>query len=100
MTARASQGSGRPAVVWHGTEAELLALVGAIQRNCVCRRLGAAEPVEWCASHRVLFAEQRAMDGLLFARHIASTLRAEEFGAGTPPSEGAGEGESPSRARG
>jgi hypothetical protein len=64
--------------VWHGSDVEQLALVSAISRNCSCefdeldRRLG------MCPAHRMLMEDQRALNGLLFARHIAMRLTAEE----------------------
>lgn len=65
--------------VWHGTEAELMALVDAVNHNCVCRSADRKPPVAWCDAHQMLFQNQRAVDGLLFARNIADRLRAEEF---------------------
>jgi hypothetical protein len=32
-----------------------------------------------CAPHEMLSSDQRAIDGLLFARRIAAALRSEEF---------------------
>ena len=32
-----------------------------------------------CAAHRMLIEDQRAMDGLLFARRMADRLKREEF---------------------
>jgi hypothetical protein len=32
-----------------------------------------------CAVHRMLTEDQRALDGLLFARHMAERLLVEEF---------------------
>jgi hypothetical protein len=37
-----------------------------------------------CPSHRMLVEDQRALDGLLFARRIAAQLRDEEWLVRTP----------------
>jgi len=68
---------------WHGTSEESLALIAAIAHNCACEfglmgiRLNAGGP------HQMLSRDQRALDGLLFARHMARRLRAEEFSSGS-----------------
>ncbi|HEV8638515.1 MAG TPA: hypothetical protein VG370_30245 [Chloroflexota bacterium] len=69
-------------VVWHGTDQEARELSEAIGRNCGCET---ADGVFFrCAAHRMLYGDQRAIDGLLFARRIADRLLQEEFG-GSPP---------------
>lgn len=69
-------------VVWHGTDEEASALSEAIGRNCGCETADGA--FFRCAAHRMLEGDQRAVDGLLFARRIALRLLQEEFG-GLPP---------------
>ena len=73
---------GTPAVVWHGTEQESSDLVDAVTRNCACvfDPLGGRRTV--CAPHRMLVQDQRALNGLLFARRIADRLRREEWTRG------------------
>lgn len=67
-----------PQVNWCGTQDQLLELTAAVNRNCACaansHRAGAV-----CGAHRMLWRDQRALDGLLFGRHIAERLRSEEF---------------------
>jgi hypothetical protein len=64
---------------WNGTQAELLVLVDVLKRHCTCQGGEAG----WCAPHQML-ADQRAVDGLLFARRIVERLMLEEFGATSP----------------
>src|SRR3982751_5854699 len=72
-------------VVWHGTQQESFGLVNAIARNCTCEfglmgvRLGT------CAPHRMLTEDQRALNGLLFARRMVKRLRREEWGLRSNP---------------
>ena len=62
---------------WHGTPVEMEQLTTAVGGHCTCPpTIGPSGP---CAAHRLLFEDQRVLDGLLFARHIADRLRAEEF---------------------
>ena len=65
---------------WNGTQAELVVLVDVLKRHCTCQ-VGVEE--RWCPSHELL-ADQRAVDGLLFARTIAERLIAEEFAGAAP----------------
>jgi hypothetical protein len=72
--------------VWHGTPSELRELTLAVQHHCECG-------TEWgiacvpCPAHAMLVGDQRALDGLLWARRVAPRLVAEEQltpGVGTP----------------
>lgn len=66
--------------IWHGTQAESRALLQAIARNCGCEYgLMGMRRRSTCGAHRMLTEEQRALDGLLFARRVAHRLRREEF---------------------
>jgi hypothetical protein len=65
--------------VWHGTQQESFDLVNAIARNCECEFGLMGVRLATCAPHRMLTDDQRALDGLLFARHMAERLRREEF---------------------
>lgn len=63
--------------VWHGTPAEWIDLVRAVEHSCACPWQGAGAPV--CPTHRMLLEDQRALDGLLFARRIRQRLLREEL---------------------
>jgi hypothetical protein len=66
-------------VSWHGTRQESLALLDAIARNCTCEFGVMGVRLSACSAHRMLTEDQRALDGLLFARRMADRLRYEEF---------------------
>ena len=65
-------------ICWKGTTDEALALLHALREHCECRVDG-GRIVAACASHTMLAFDQRAVDGLLFMRRMASRLVAEEF---------------------
>jgi hypothetical protein len=64
--------------VWNGTREEADKLCDILKRNCAC---GSAQTnsKQHCAPHAMMLSDQRALDGLLFARHIAEQLLQEEF---------------------
>ena len=64
---------------WHGTQEEALRLLTAIVHNCDCQIDPTGVRARLCVPHQMLSQDQRALDGLLFARHMARRLRAEEF---------------------
>jgi hypothetical protein len=66
-------------VLWHGTQTEALELLQALSRNCSCVVTAEGVRLSTCAPHEMLASDQRAVDGLLFARRIAERLRGEEF---------------------
>jgi len=66
-------------VVWHGTQQESFDLVNAIARNCTCEFGLMGVRLATCAPHRMLIEDQRALNGLLFARRMAERLRREEL---------------------
>jgi hypothetical protein len=66
-------------IVWNGTRQEALLLVNILSSNCACEFGVMGVRLTTCASHRMLTEDQRALDGLLFARHVADSLRTEEF---------------------
>jgi hypothetical protein len=70
-------------ISWHGTQAETFALLEALSRNCACVVTREGVRVSTCGPHRMLVKDQRAMNGLLFARRIADRLRAEELAEAT-----------------
>jgi len=66
-------------VVWHGSQQESFDLVNAIARNCTCEFGLMGVRLATCAPHRMLTEDQRALNGLLFARRMTARLRREEF---------------------
>ena len=66
-------------VVWNGTQEESFALVNAIARNCTCEFGLMGVRLSTCAPHRMLTEDQRALNGLLFARKMLDRLLREEF---------------------
>lgn len=66
-------------VVWHGTQQESFDLVNAIARNCTCEFGLMGVRLATCAPHRMLTEDQRALNGLLFARRMQERLAREEF---------------------
>ena len=75
-------------VVWHGSQQESFDLVNAIARNCTCEFGLMGVRLATCAPHRMLTEDQRALNGLLFARRMAERLRREEFSRAKPPASG------------
>jgi hypothetical protein len=65
--------------VWSGTQSEWLDLLHAIADNCECQVDDMGVQLEACASHRLLISDQRALDGLLFARRIAGRMQRQEL---------------------
>ena len=56
--------------IFHGTEAEGMALLRAVEANCILRDSpqGICTPERLCCVHRIL-QDQATLDRLLFARH-------------------------------
>ena len=77
-------------ITWNGTLAEFGALSTAVARACECQKSSDDKTAGRCAAHRMLTDDQRAMDGLLFARRISARLQREEWQATNP--EGAPSG--------
>ena len=69
--------------IWNGTVAEARELRDILTRNCMC----GSESAGCCGPHSMLLSDQRALDGLLFVRHIAARVVQEEF----DPAAGAAE---------
>jgi len=67
-----------PPAQFHGTQAETAQLLEAVAHNCTCALNNAGEVAELCPPHRMLFTDQRALDGLLFMRTNVLHLRREE----------------------
>jgi hypothetical protein len=63
--------------IWNGTDEEARRLMRAIERNCNCSN-PLTGPGGMCAPHRMILEDQRALDGLLFARRIVARLTDEE----------------------
>lgn len=64
---------------WHGTSAEAACLIKAVVAHCTCTVDHQGRRMSVCDAHLMLLADQRALDGLLFARRIAQRLIDEEF---------------------
>ena len=65
-------------IAWHGTHREQLDLLTALSRHCACEIRPGEVRVQVCPAHRMLIEDQRILDRLLFARHLARRLKAEE----------------------
>lgn len=65
-------------ITWNGTADEALALLQALRAHCECR-IERGRTMTPCPSHSMLARDQRAVDGLLFMRRMATRLLAEEF---------------------
>jgi hypothetical protein len=63
---------------WHGTRFEELDLLAVVRRHCTCEVDEDGVRLSVCPPHRMLLEDQRALDGLLFARRLARRLQAEE----------------------
>ena len=70
-------------VVWNGTLREQLDLIAAVQHYCACQYDGSARCIAPCAGHAMLAHDQRALDGLLWSRHLR-TRRLREEGVSKP----------------
>jgi hypothetical protein len=66
-------------VVWHGSQQESFDLINAIARNCTCEFGMMGVRLSTCPAHLMLMEDQRALDGLLFVRHMLDRLQDEEF---------------------
>ncbi len=66
--------------IWKGTQAECLELLAVIGDNCTCGADRRGILTTSCPAHRMLVKEQRALDGLLFARRaLRARLCVEEW---------------------
>jgi hypothetical protein len=72
-------------IVWNGTSDEALALLHAVRVHCECR-VENRRIVTSCVAHDMIAHDQRAVDGLLFMRRMATRLLTEERGF-TPPDQ-------------
>jgi hypothetical protein len=66
------------ATTWHGTENEERELLHVAHHYCTCEFGLMGMRLSTCPLHNMLVQDQRALDGLLFARRIADRLRREE----------------------
>lgn len=66
------------ATVWHGDEASLFDLLNAIAHNCGCKYSHNGTLITVCGAHVMMATDQRALDGLLFARTMRARLVMEE----------------------
>lgn len=66
-------------VIWHGTKQEADDLLCALDRNCTCEFDGETNMKTFlCPGHKMMLHDQKAVDGLVFERHIVACLRREE----------------------
>ena len=65
--------------IWHGNQVESELLIRAIVNNCECEVNPSGTLRAACAAHRMLTHDQRALNGLLFARAIRQRLVHEEW---------------------
>jgi len=63
---------------WHGTQQESDDLLRIAASNCTCQEGAWPGATGVCDIHRMLREDQRALDGLVFARRIAERLSREE----------------------
>ncbi|MBV9580290.1 MAG: hypothetical protein JO057_17005 [Chloroflexi bacterium] len=84
-------------VLWHGNQTEALELLQALSRNCFCVITAEGVRLTTCAPHQMLAFDQRAVDGLLFARRIATRLLREEFSSTSEVESGADVSSDPAR---
>ena len=79
---------------WNGTAEEWRELQIVVMRHCTC-----ATP-QVCATHEMVVRDQRAINGMVFARRIVERLLVEEFRPMTPvPSISTAKALHPTRAR-
>lgn len=63
---------------FHGTESEATRLLEAIASTCECYvEEGKVKRV--CQAHRMIYTDQRALDGLVFVRRFGARFVAQEF---------------------
>jgi hypothetical protein len=65
------------AASWSGTQSEYLDLMRVLNRNCGCQFGLMGVRLSRCSTHD-LIDDQRVLNGLVYARRIAATLRDEE----------------------
>jgi hypothetical protein len=65
--------------VWYGTQQEAADLVTAALHYCTCVVNDGGKRTTLCPPHAMVFTDQRALNGLLFARRLSGRFRAEEF---------------------
>lgn len=63
---------------WNGTPGEYLDLMRALNRNCGCEFGLMGAQLTRCSAHD-LMENQRALNGLLYARKLVETLQGEEW---------------------
>ncbi|HEX8967789.1 MAG TPA: hypothetical protein VF937_07920 [Chloroflexota bacterium] len=69
----------QPLALWHGTHSESIDFLQALARHCACKSsFTDGGRLIVCGPHHML-RNQRALDGLLFARRIHSQLFEEEW---------------------
>jgi len=64
--------------MWNGTLREQLDLIAVVQHNCECQYDASARCLGACSGHAMLAHDQRALDGLLWTRHLVKWRLREE----------------------
>ncbi len=64
---------------WHGTRAESEALLAAIRAHCTCQFGVLGVRLSTCPPHQMMVEDQRALDGLVYARRMRARLWADEM---------------------
>lgn len=62
-------------IKWNGTQEEKDDLLAAVQRHCACGYNDDGFLTDSCAAHQMLVTDQRALNGLLWNRHLAPAAR-------------------------
>lgn len=66
-------------IAWSGTPQDRLDLLRAAKNNCECQFGLMGVRLTSCSAHLMVATDRRALDGMLFARHIAAKLKDEEW---------------------
>lgn len=83
-----------PNPIWHGTEEEAFAVLSAIDHWCRENTDPQGEHCKYdlegrrsftCAAHTMLNTNQRAINGLVYFRHLRDRLKYEEWLRHKPP---------------
>jgi hypothetical protein len=64
--------------IWHGTPQEATELANALANNCACEFGALGVRLVICPAHAMV-ADQRILDGLVFAHFMVTRLIQEEF---------------------
>jgi len=74
--------------MWYGTPEERQDLLAAVERHCTCALDVNGARVSVCEAHTMLIQRQRVLNGLVFARRMATRFIREEWRLGEPAGVG------------